>query len=207
MSENDPNGSMIAFVHRSTDADDPDRLRRALAWALAHGVSRAVVAAPAGTVPTPDSELPTVAVIVPPVASKDLAGGLIESRAALDAGAVVVIDAGAPIGFDLRALVAEHHLSPAVVTLALVPPDLAPQGALRADVDRSGRVLALVAPALAEPGLPAVDGCLVLESGLLEHFADRTRPLDIWDDFVPAVLAGGGLVFGYVVAPASAVRA
>ena len=51
---------------------------------------------------------------------------------------------------------------------------------------------------------PSVDGCIVIETGLLGRVAELDRPLDAWLGLVPFVLANGGLVGGYRVSPVSA---
>ncbi len=202
---------MIAFVHHRPSPEAVDRVRRALAWARNHGVDSAVLAVSADVAgrltaeaAEPDTGLPRVLCCEAPPAHGDVAGSVAAARARFDSGAVAVIDAHAPLGFDLRALAVEHHQSPAVLTLALVPPELAEPDALRADLDRSGRVLGLVAGSLADPDQPAVDGCLIVETGLLARAAAEPRPFDTWTGFVPFVLSHGGLVGGYRVTPAPA---
>ncbi|MFO1054792.1 MAG: hypothetical protein U1F36_21425 [Planctomycetota bacterium] len=205
---------MIAFVHHPPGPEALPRLRRVLAWVRSHGVEAAVVAADpadcealagvasiAAEAGGATSSLARVASCAPPVADRDLAGALCGSLGALSDGAVVIVDAQAPLGFDLRGLITEHHQSPAVITIALVPPERATPGAPRADVDRSGRVLGLLSPIAAEWDQPAVDGCLVVERAVFERFATEPRPFDVWDQLVMRVLGRGGLVGGYLVSP------
>lgn len=208
---------MIAFVHHRREAEFVpaaqtstheiiDRVRRALCWAAAHDVDAVVLAVPeaAAEALRAESGLPRIVAVVDAPAAADLGGALAAARSCFDSGVVVTIDARAPLGFDLRALIADHHQSPAVVTIALVPQDLADPNAPCADIDRSGRILGLVPAFAADPDQPSVDGCIVVETGLLGRISELDRPLDAWLGLVPFVLANGGLVGGYRVSPVSA---
>lgn len=208
---------MIAFVHHRADADHVpaspnsthdlvDRVRRALGWATTHGVEAVVLAVPAAAAEAllHETGLPRIIAVVDAPAPGDLGGALAAARGCFDSGVVVTIDARAPLGFDLRALIADHHQSPAVITIALVPQDLADPSAPCADIDRSGRILGLVPAFAADQEQPSVDGCIVVETGLLGRIAELDRPLDAWLGLVPFVLANGGLVGGYRVSPVSA---
>lgn len=207
---------MIAFIHHVPAEGAASRLTRVLRWASDHGIDGVVLAVGAeiaGAVAAladeadpgvPARSSPRILAVVDAPAASDLGGALVDARAWLTEGAVVVLDASAPLGFDLRALLAEHHQSPAIITIALVPAECAEPGAMRADVDRSGRLLGLCSEHAAQDDQPAVDGCLVVETGLLSGLAGQPRPLHVWRDLVPYVLGRGGVVGGYRVNPVPA---
>ncbi|MGE0145106.1 MAG: hypothetical protein AB7I19_16755 [Planctomycetota bacterium] len=202
---------MLAFIHHrsATSPKTVDDLRAALSWVRRHGVERAVLA----TEPelarwlvaeaAVSSSLPAIDPCVPPAAPLDVAGALIAACASLPEEPILIVDASAPLGFDLGAMLAEHASSPVVLTIALVHPEVGVASDPRADIDRSGRILGLLSPLAADAEAPAVDGCLIVERSVLDHFATATRPFDLWHDLVPGVIGAGGLIGGYLVEPAT----
>ncbi|MFZ5918245.1 MAG: sugar transferase [Chloroflexota bacterium] len=94
---------------------------------------------------------------------------------------------------DLTAALAFHRRQAAQATVVLHPTAVAGPGALRAEVDDAGRVIALNG----DEGMVCT-GISVLEPAVLERIPAR-QPFDLAHDLLPALLAAGGVVCGYVM--------
>jgi NDP-sugar pyrophosphorylase family protein len=111
-------------------------------------------------------------------------------------GPIVVVDSGRLFAFDLGELLRDHAESPAIATMAVedssVPGPLS-DGALRVEVDRTGRVVRF-SPASHAPELHLVGaGCAVVEPRLADH-VPADRPFDLERDLFGLVMRSGGVL-------------